>query len=185
MIRQKNFNFPISLPDANKIHKISDSMMMAATGDAGDSVQFVEFISKNILLYKMRNGYELGPKSAAHFTRKNLADYLRTRYAYSVWLLMAGYDENDGPQLHYIDYLANSLPVNHGAHGYGGMFCGSIFDQYHHENITQEEAYEIVRKCVREVQKRLIISQPNYHVMVVDKNGVRKLDDVTVENLKQ
>lgn len=157
---------------------------MAATGDAGDTVQFVEFIAKNILLYKMRNGYELGPKSAAHFTRKNLADYLRTRYAYSVNLLVAGFDENDGPQLHYIDYLANSLPVNHGSQGYGGMFCGSIFDKYHHENITQDEAYEIAKKCVREIQKRLIISQPNFHVMVVDKTGVRKLDDITVETLK-
>jgi 20S proteasome subunit beta 4 len=158
--------------------------MMAATGDAGDTVQFVEFIAKNILLYKMRNGYELGPKSAAHFTRKNLADCLRTRYAYSVWLLVAGYDENDGPQLHFIDYLANSLSVDHGSQGYGGMFCGSIFDKYHHENITQDEAYEVVKKCVREIQKRLIISQPNFHVMVVDKTGVRKLDDVTVETLK-
>lgn len=107
--------------------------MIAAIGDAGDSLQFVEYISKNILLYKMRNGYELGPKAAAYFTRKNLADYLRTRYAYQVWLLVAGYDKTDGPQLSFIDYLSNTLSVNHGAHGYGGMFCGSIFDKYHYE----------------------------------------------------
>ena len=106
--------------------------MIAAVGDSGDTVQFVEFISKNILLYKMRNGYELGPKSAAHFTKKNWTDYLRTWYAYQVFLLVAGYEKTDGPQLHFMDYLANSLPVEHGAQGYGGMFCGSIFDKYYH-----------------------------------------------------
>lgn len=134
MIRQKNNIHTIFLVDENKIHKISESLLIAAVGDQGDTVQFVEYISKNILLYKMRNGYELGPKAAAYFTRKNLADYLRTRYAYQVWLLVAGYDKIDGPQLTFIDYLSNTLSVNHGAHGYGGMFCGSIFDQYHYES---------------------------------------------------
>ncbi|XP_070496365.1 probable proteasome subunit beta type-2 [Chironomus tepperi] len=170
--------------DENKIHKISDSLLIAAIGDAGDTVQFVEYISKNILLYKMRNGYELSPKSAAYFTRKNLADYLRTRYAYQVWLLVAGYDKKEGPQLTFIDYLSNTLSVKHGAHGYGGMFCGSIFDKYHHDNLTQEEAYEIMRKCAREIQKRLIISQPKFHVQIVDANGVKRLEDITTENLK-
>lgn len=109
-------------------------MLIAAVGDHGDTVQFVEYISKNILLYKMRNGYELGPKAAAYFTRKNLADYLRTRYAYQVNMLVAGYDKTDGPQLTFIDYLANTLAVDHGTHGYGGMFCGSILDRNHHES---------------------------------------------------
>lgn len=104
--------------------------MIGAVGDAGDTVQFVEYISKNILLYKMRNGYELSPKSAAYFTRKNLADYLRTRNAYQVNMLVAGYDKTDGPLLTYIDYLANTLAVDHGTHGYGGMFCGSILDRH-------------------------------------------------------
>lgn len=109
-------------------------MLIAAVGDNGDTVQFVEYISKNILLYKMRNGYELGPKAAAYFTRKNLADYLRTRYAYQVNMLVAGFDKTDGPQLTFIDYLANTLSVDHGTHGYGGMFCGSILDRNHHES---------------------------------------------------
>lgn len=64
--------------------------MMATIGEAGDTVQFTEYISKNIALFKMRNGYEMSPKSAAHFTRKNLADYLRTRSAYHVNLFVAG-----------------------------------------------------------------------------------------------
>ena len=157
---------------------------MGTIGEAGDRVQFTEYISKNILLYKMRNGYELGPKSAAHFTRRNLADYLRSRTPYHVNLLCAGYDETDGAQLHYIDYLANSLSVKYAAHGYGGMFVNSIFDRYHHEKITQEEAYEIMKKGVTEIQKRLIINLPNFKVTVIDKDGVRNLDDITSTTLR-
>lgn len=52
---------------------------MAVSGESGDTVQFAEYIAKNIQLYKMRNGYELSPKEAASFTRRNLADALRSR----------------------------------------------------------------------------------------------------------
>jgi 20S proteasome subunit beta 4 len=52
---------------------------MAVSGEAGDTAQFSEYIAKNVQLYKMRNEYELSPKAAAHFTRRNLAEYLRSR----------------------------------------------------------------------------------------------------------
>jgi len=169
--------------DETKIHKISDKLVMATIGESGDTIQFTEYIAKNILLYRMRNGYELSPKSAAHFTRKNLAEYLRTRTPYHVNLFVAGYDEEEGPELHYIDYLANARSVPYAGQGYGGMFCNSIFDRYYHENVTQEEAYDIFKKCVKEIQKRLIINLPNFKVTVVDTNGVRNLEDITARGL--
>lgn len=70
------------LADENKIHKISDKIVMAVAGESGDNTQFSEYISKNIQLYKIRNGYELSPKAVATFTRRNLADALRSRVCY-------------------------------------------------------------------------------------------------------
>lgn len=118
--------------DQDKIHTISDKLLIAAIGDTGDAIQFTEYISKNLALYKMRNGYELSPKSAAHFTRKNLANYLRSRTPYHVNLFVAGYDEKEGSELHYIDYIANGKSLNYAGQGYGGIFAASIFDRYWH-----------------------------------------------------
>lgn len=64
--------------DEEKIYKISDRLIMGVVGDSGDTTQFAEYIAKNIQLYKMRNRYELGPAAAASFTRRNLAEYLRS-----------------------------------------------------------------------------------------------------------
>ncbi|XP_005176311.1 probable proteasome subunit beta type-2 [Musca domestica] len=169
--------------DENKITKIADNLMFATIGESGDTVQFTEFISKNIALYKMCNGYDLSPKCAAHFTRKNLADYLRSRTPYQVNLFVAGYDPKEGPELHYIDYLANAKSVKYAGQGYGGMFCASIFDRYHYDNITQEEAYDVLKKCVVEIQKRLVINLPKFNVAVVDKNGIKDLPQITSQNL--
>lgn len=117
--------------------------MIATVGEAGDTVQFTQYISKNLALYKMRNGYELGPKSSAHFTRKNLAEYLRSRTPYHVNMLVAGYDVTEGAELHFIDYLANAQSLDYGGHGYGGMFCASIFDRYHHSS----NGFFLVNQC--------------------------------------
>lgn len=76
-IAQLLLSLPIS--DEEKIYKISDRLVMGVIGDSGDTNQFAEYIAKNIQLYKMRNGYELGPSAAASFTRRNLAEYLRSQ----------------------------------------------------------------------------------------------------------
>lgn len=117
--------------DEEKIHKMSDKLVMAVSGESGDTTQFSEYIGKNIQLYKMRNGYELSPQAATAFTRRNLADYLRSQTPYTVNLLMAGYDDDLGPQLYFIDYLASCVKVPYAAHGYGGFFSLSILDRYH------------------------------------------------------
>lgn len=49
--------------------------------------------------------------------------------------------------------------------------------------ITQAEAYDIMQKCVLEIQKRLIVNLTNFKVAVVDKNGVKRLDDITSKTL--
>lgn len=53
--------------------------MMAVCGEAGHTDNFSEYIQKNVKLYKMRYTYELSPKATAHFTRRTLAEYLRSQ----------------------------------------------------------------------------------------------------------
>ncbi|KYN06198.1 PREDICTED: proteasome subunit beta type-2-like [Cyphomyrmex costatus] len=169
--------------DEHKIHKISDKLVMAISGESGDTTQFSEYIGKNIQLYKMRNGYELSPKAAACFTRRNLADYLRSRTPYFVNMLLAGYDVDSGAELYFIDYLASCVKVPYATHGYGGMFSMSVLDRYHKYDSTEEEAYALLKKCVREIQKRLIVNLPNFKVQKISKDGIKDMQPITAENL--
>ena len=34
-------------------------LVMAVSGESGDTTQFAEYIAKNIALYKMRNGWDI------------------------------------------------------------------------------------------------------------------------------
>lgn len=44
------------LADYDKMFKLSEKILLLCVGEAGDTVQFAEYIQKNVQLYKMRNG---------------------------------------------------------------------------------------------------------------------------------
>lgn len=50
---------------------------------------------------------------------------------YHVNLLLAGYDDHEGPALYYMDYLAALAKAPFAAHGYGAFLTLSILDRYY------------------------------------------------------
>lgn len=161
--------------DEDKILKLDNSKLMAAAGPAGDRYHFTEFVQKNFHLHEMRTGIQLNTKACASWTRNELANALR-RNPYQVNLLIGGYDEGKGASLYFMDYMASMHPMPIAAHGYGASFTLSIMDRYYHEDITFEEGKELIRKCIKEVQARMLLAYPNFIVKVADKDGVREIE---------
>lgn len=103
----------------DKTRALNKHTLMAFSGEAGDTVQFAEFIQANIALYTMRNETDLGPSAVASFVRGELAKSLRSRNPYNVNLLLGGVDPiTREPSLYWLDYLASSAKVPYAAHGY-------------------------------------------------------------------
>ena len=103
----------------DKTRNLNRNNIIAFSGEAGDTVQFAEFIGANIALYSMRNETELGPSAVANFVRGELAKSLRSRKPYNVNLLLGGVDPiTKEPSLYWLDYLASAAKVPYAAHGY-------------------------------------------------------------------
>ena len=83
-----------------------------------------------------------------------------------------------------MDYLAAMIKAPFATHGYGGVFSMAIMDRYHRPDMTVEEAYDVLKKCVAEIQLRLIVNLPNFQVKILDKNGIRDLDIIRSKDLK-
>lgn len=67
----------------DKSRQLNAHTLMLYTGEPGDTVNFAEYIQRNIKLYGIKNGIELSPKATATFTRRQLADSLRSRVKFS------------------------------------------------------------------------------------------------------
>ncbi|KAI0752895.1 N-terminal nucleophile aminohydrolase [Daedaleopsis nitida] len=163
--------------DEDKIKVLSPHLLMAYSGEPGDTVQFAEYIERNIRLYQIRNTFPLRPSPAASWIRRTLADSLRSRRPYAVNLLVGGYDTSTHtPHLYWVDYLGTMSEVPFAAHGYGAYFALSLLDRYHDPEAPLEEGLAILRRCIDEVAKRLVVTPEKYKVKVVDKDGVREIE---------
>lgn len=63
--------------DEDKLVPVDSHKLFAVSGEAGDRVNFSEYIIANVRLYALRNGATLSTKAVANYTRSELATALR------------------------------------------------------------------------------------------------------------
>ncbi|KAL4736845.1 nucleophile aminohydrolase [Aspergillus similis] len=161
----------------DKTRQLNEHTLVAFSGEAGDTVQFAEYVQANVQLYTMRNDTELSPNAVANFVRGELARSLRSRNPYTVNLLLGGVDPiSQKPHLYWIDYLASLARVPYAAHGYAQYYCLSTLDKHHHPDITLEQGMKLLEMCTDELKRRLPIDYKGVLVKVVTKDGVREVD---------
>ncbi len=144
------------------------------TGPQGDRAHFGELIKRNILLYKLRHEYDLSVAATANYLRGEVATSIRSN-PYQINFLVGGVDD-DGPSLYYIDYLGSMAKSNFGVHGHASNFALSIFDKDYMEDMNLEEAIELLKKAIHELNTRFLISYQNWTFKVVKKDGVENIN---------
>ncbi|KAL4906512.1 hypothetical protein BDW74DRAFT_150574 [Aspergillus multicolor] len=161
----------------DKTKQLNEHTLVAFCGEAGDTVQFAEYVQANVQLYTMRNDTELSPNAVANFVRGELARSLRSRNPYTVNLLLGGVDPiSQKPHLYWIDYLASLARVPYAAHGYAQYYCLSTLDKHHHPDITLDQGMKLLEMCTDELKRRLPIDYKGVLVKVITKDGVREVD---------
>lgn len=93
-------------------------------------------------------------------------------------MLIAGYDDHDGASLYFMDYLSSLVKLPFGIHGYGSFFGLSICDKYYKKDMNETEAVNLLNKIIAEIQKRLLVQLPSFHVRVINKEGIKDLPTI-------
>lgn len=176
LITSKALSRGISILKADdvKVTTLNDQTAMAYTGEAGDTVNFAEFIKANVQLYGFRNSFPMSPHAVAAFTRTELAKSLRTRKPFQVNVLIGGY--NKEPALHWIDYLGSNVQLPYAAHGYASYYILATLDRFWKEGLTLDEGLQLAAKCVRELQTRMPIDFKGCSATVIGESGIRNVD---------
>eukprot|EP00127_Corallochytrium_limacisporum_P002872 Clim_evm51s142 gene=Clim_evmTU51s142 len=163
--------------DEEKIKDVSGHLAMAVVGEPGDNVIFPEYIAKNVRLYELRNGITLSTHAAANFIRSELSRYLRSRTPYQVNLLLGGVD-GDESALYFMDYLGAMQKVPFGAHGYGAFFTMSTMDRYYKPDMSKEEAFDLMKKVLAELNKRFLINMTKFSFALITSEGIVRMDSL-------
>lgn len=162
----------------DKTRHLNAHNLIAFTGEAGDTIQFAEYVQANIQLYSMReDDVEMSPKATASYVRNQLATSIRSRKPYQVNCLIAGYDtKTDKPSLNYIDYLGTQVELPYGAHGYAAFYAMSLLDKHYRKDMNIDDGLRLMDMCIKELQTRMPIDFKGVYVKVVDKDGIRKIE---------
>mgnify|MGYP001129891168 FL=1 len=162
--------------DEDKILQLDSHKMMGMTGEQGDREQFGDYVQKNLELTFYRTGHRLSTKAASHWTRNQLARFLRSS-PYQVNLLLGGYDASTSTaSLYFLDYLASMHKVKFAAHGYAGYLVLGLMDKLYRDDMPLEEGLSVLRAAIAQVQRRFLVNAPNYIIKIVDADGYRVLE---------
>eukprot|EP00992_Anisonema_acinus_P015942 TRINITY_DN9958_c0_g1_i3.p1 TRINITY_DN9958_c0_g1~~TRINITY_DN9958_c0_g1_i3.p1 ORF type:complete len:212 (+),score=32.41 TRINITY_DN9958_c0_g1_i3:47-682(+) len=174
----------------DKLHELDSHKVLGCVGEAGDRVNFCEYIHRNLQLNANRQNRTSTAKSTAHFIRSELATAIRSNPV-AINPLFAAYDgplpelaklnaekkennpDGSGAYLWYLDHLGTMQRVPYATQGHAGTFATAVCDRYHKPDLTQEQSIHLMKQCIAEVQKRIVINNPKFIVKIVDKNGVR------------
>lgn len=169
--KTENFGILRIAEDSSKIHKLTNHVAMAITGETGDTDQFSKFVQCNFELEKFRDdGWEVSLTRAFHWITWELAQDIRSNHPYIVFPLVGGYDPNEKRgKLFWMDYFGTGVEVAYGGHGYGEAFATGFLDRYHKPNLPRDEAVELVKGALDAIQTRLIVGQNIFQMMIVDK----------------
>jgi 20S proteasome subunit beta 4 len=160
--------------DIDKIIEIGNKKIVLISGDSGDISNFVDFIQKTVQLYTLKTGYSLSTHSVANFLKHELSQSFR-KGGLNVNLVIAGYDEQIGISLFYLDYTGNLQRMNYCIQGYASLFISSTLERNFKSHLNIKDAIILIMKCIQILRKRFIINHSNFLVKIVDKKGSRIL----------
>jgi len=160
--------------DIDKIIEIGNKKIVLISGDFGDISNFVDFIQKTVQLYTLKTGYSLSTHSVANFLKQELSQSFR-KGGLNVNLIIAGYDEQIGISLFYLDYTGNLQRMNYCIQGYASLFISSTIERNFKYHLSIKDAIILIMKCIQILRKRFIVNHSNFLVKIVDKEGSRIL----------
>jgi proteasome beta subunit len=153
-----------------KVFKITDSVGAAAAGLIADMQELFRQVSSLVKLRELETGKKTPVKGIAKLTSKLL--YSHKLYPYYTQILIGGYV--DKPGLYSLDPLGSVIEDNFMVIGTGAEIAIGILESGYREDLSVEDATELVTKAVKTAIGRDALSGDGLDIMIIDENGIRE-----------
>ena len=86
------------------------------------------------------------------------------------------------PKLFWLDQYGSLQNMRYAAHGYGSNFAYSVLDQGYRNDMTRQEAVELLRECFAQLRQRYVINSPRPpRIKCVDVWGVTDIPEEQIQ----
>ncbi|TBU03485.1 subunit beta of proteasome [Hamiltosporidium tvaerminnensis] len=159
--------------DENKFYKINSHLIMAYSGEQGDSFRNCSFTAEKVKFECLQNQIHATPSVVANVLQKKLHTALR-KQPLSTSCLIAG-KTPESFSLYQVDTYGAISSSKYFSLGASSYFTYGILDKNYHEGITLEQALSTLQECVNVLKKRFVLDIPTFIVNIVRDSGIESL----------
>lgn len=179
--RKATMGYLVASKDTQKILRLDEHVGMTIAGLAGDGQALERYIKAELKLYKLKEGRAI-PLSAAAQLVSNIL-YGRRFAPYYVQLVLAGFDT--APHVFSLDASgAQQEEKEFYSSGSGSPMAFGVLENDYKKGMSAEEGKRLVARAILAATKRDIASGGSgIDLVVIDKNGFRRVPNEEVEKL--
>jgi len=169
--RRVSYGYFVMSKTAKKVFKITDTIGAAFAGLVSD----MQVLSKEAAAYANIYTYEKDRPISVRATAKMMGNLLfqRRMLPYITQTIVAGVDE-DGPTLYVLDLLGSVMQDKYAVVGSGTEIAIGVIEEEYKDNMSVEEAKELVARAVRAALARDSGSGDGVDLLIITKAGTKE-----------
>ncbi len=166
--------FFVAHKQGKKIYQIDDHMAMTISGVVADAQRIVDILKANAHLYKLEIGRPM-PVSAGARLIANLL--FSSRLAPMVTQALVGGVDDSGPHVFSVDPFGSLTEEKCVATGSGSPIAYGVLEDRYKKDANVKDMLPTVVRAVDSAMKRDAASGDSFDIVVINKEGLRELDD--------
>jgi proteasome beta subunit len=179
--KRATMGYFIANRDVPKIFQVDDTLGVTVAGSVGDAQALVRLIKAEIELYKMTKGASMTINAAATLLANVL--FGSKYFPFYVQMLIGGYDTQ--ARVYSLDPVGGTMEERFVSTGSGSPTAYGVLEEGYKEGMKAKEGVRLAARAVSTALKRDCGSGDGVEVVVINKDGYKRLADAEVKEILQ
>ncbi len=181
--KRASMGYLVADKNAEKIHLINDKVAMTFAGSVADSQMLLRFLKSQLSLYKIQREKEPSVNAIATLLSHYVFSNAHSFSPFLIQFIVGGVDKK-GFHLYSLDMAGSKIEAQrYTSTGSGSPIAYGVLENSYKENMSLEEGIKLAVRAINAAISRDLATGDGIDVIVIDKDGARRLDKKKVEAL--
>lgn len=169
--KRVSYGYLVMSKGGKKVFKIADHIGAACAGLVSDMQMLMKEMEAYANLFRLETGRPIPVRSAAKFMSNLL--FQRRLFPLLTQTIVGGTDE-EGASIYVLDVLGSVIPDKYAAVGSGAEIAIGTLEGSYKEDMTLEEAKDLVIRSVKSAISRDIMSGDGIDFLIITPEGTKE-----------
>jgi proteasome beta subunit len=166
-----SYGYLIVSKGGKKVFKITDRIGAACAGLVSDMQVLTKEVEAYVNLFNLDVGRPISVRSAAKLMSNIL---FNRRLAPLITQTIVGGTDEEGPSIYVLDVLGSVIPDKYAVVGSGTEIAVGVLEEGYKDNMTMEEAKDLVIRATKSAISRDIMSGDGIDFLMITKDGTQE-----------